>query len=73
MKDAEGNIIIVDWKRSEDIRFENDRCPLKPPLQHLTDCNYWLYSLQLNVYRYILETEYAMPVSDIFWRWCTRK
>ena len=25
----------------------------------LPDCNYWIYALQLNTYRYILETEYG--------------
>ena len=81
MRDVKGNIIIVDWKRSRQIRFENDRCSLKYPLSHLPDscrrscfsvfvplpdlscennmrvvkdCNFWLYSLQLAVYRHML-------------------
>ena len=65
MRDTEGNIVVVDWKRSKAIRFENDRGALKYPLQHLPDTNYWLYALQLNVYRYILESEYGMAVSSM--------
>ncbi len=65
MRDTEGNIVVVDWKRSKGIRFENDRGALKYPLQHLPDANYWLYALQLNVYRYILESEYGMAVSSM--------
>ena len=54
---------ILDWKRSKAIRFE---CPfrrLREPLGNLEECNGWLYSLQLNVYRWILESEYGIEVS----------
>ena len=37
MTHEKGNIIIVDWKRSRQIRFDNDRCSLKYPLSHLPD------------------------------------
>ena len=54
---------ILDWKRSKRIRFE---CPfrlLREPLGNLEECNGWLYSLQLNVYRWVLESEYGIEVS----------
>ena len=35
-----------------------------PPLEHLADCNGSLYALQLNVYRYILESEYNCDIGD---------
>ena len=60
--DRDGHIIIWDWKRSKQIRMDSDQ-QMRPPLDHLPDCNYWAYSLQLNVYRYILESEYSMHVS----------
>ena len=34
-----------------------------PTLHHLPYCNYFTYALQLNLYRYILETEYDLRVS----------
>ena len=40
--------------------------PLRYPLEQLPDCNFWIYSLQLNLYRYIVETEYAHDVSGMF-------
>lgn len=51
-------LYIVDWKRSKDIRTSNRfekgfRC-----LSHLDSCNYVHYSLQLNLYKYILESKY---------------
>ena len=53
-------------KRSNSIRFGNSFRSLKEPLQHLPDSNGWLYSLQLNTYRYILESEYSMRVSSMY-------
>ena len=54
--------MIWDWQRSKEIRTDN-RQQMLPPLQHLPDCNYFTYALQLNLYRYILESEYCLRVS----------
>ena len=35
------------------------------PLDHLPDTNYWHYSLQLNIYRRILEELYDITVSEL--------
>ena len=51
MRDEKGNIIIIDWKRSKGLKYENPHAALQYPLQHLPDTNYFLYALQLNVYR----------------------
>ncbi len=39
---------------------------MRPPLQHLPDCNYYHYALQLNLYRFVLESEYDYRVSGMF-------
>ena len=65
MMDPAGDLAIVDWKRSKNIRFEGDRT-LQDPLGHLPDTNYFLYSLQLNVYRYMLESEYGYRCSSMW-------
>jgi len=62
MRDSSNRIVILDWKRSRDIRFDNKFGHLKYPLEHLPETNYWLYSLQLNMYGYMLEGEYDMTV-----------
>jgi hypothetical protein len=36
-----------------------------PPIDHLPDTNYWHYSLQLNIYRRILEELYDVEVSEL--------
>ena len=35
------------------------------PLDHLPDTNYWHYSLQLNIYRRILQELYGVVVSEL--------
>ena len=60
------DIAIVDWKRCKNIRFD---CPFRrllPPLENLEECNGRLYSLQLNVYRTILEDDYGFNVTRMF-------
>lgn len=54
---------IPDYKTNSRIRFESYRHPitgqykmLLPPIQHMMDCSYSLYTLQLSFYQYILET-----------------
>ena len=63
--DANWKLVIVDWKRVRNLRSEGFD-PLRYPLDRMPDSNYWIYSLQLNMYRYILETEYAHNVSGMF-------
>ena len=63
--DANRKLVIVDWKRVRSLRTEGFD-PLSYPLDRLPDCNYWIYALQLNLYRYILESEYAFDVSGMY-------
>ena len=62
MQSPATGIIVVDWKRAREIKFENPFGHLQYPLQHLPDANGWLYCLQVNLYGYMLESEYEMTV-----------
>ena len=65
-RDAGGNFHLRDWKRSKKIRRKSfGKQKMKGRLSHLPDCNYSHYSLQLNLYRYLLETFYDMPISSM--------
>ena len=65
--DSDGHVVIVDWKRSKKIDMTNERGrKLRPPLDAVDDCNFELYTIQVNVYRHILETEYGMTVSQMW-------
>lgn len=49
------NLVMVDWKRSKKINDCNKFEQGYAPLEHLDSCNLNYYSLQLNIYRMILE------------------
>jgi hypothetical protein len=63
---SDGKFVIYDWKRSKEIKAENKFGSGLPPLEHLPDCNYWHYTLQLNVYKWMLETFYGLEVADLY-------
>jgi len=63
----DGTLSIYDWKRSKEIKRENKYATGVPPfLQHLPDCNFYHYSLQLNTYKALLELNYGVKVRDLF-------
>ena len=64
-KKPDGTFAIYDWKRSEDIKTVNTFQSGLEPLSHLPDSNYWHYSLQLNIYRFILQKNYDVVVSEL--------
>lgn len=61
----DGTLAIYDWKRIEEVKTENRFQSGLGPVSHLPDTNYWHYSLQLNVYRYILQKHYGEVVSEL--------
>jgi hypothetical protein len=61
----DGTLAIYDWKRIEEVKTENRFQSGLGPVAHLPDTNYWHYSLQLNVYRYMLQKHYGEIVSEL--------
>ena len=64
-KKPDGTLAIYDWKRAKEIKFDNPFQKMRAPLDNLPDTNYWHYSLQLNIYRRILEELYGVVVSEL--------
>ena len=65
-KNDDGTISIYDWKRCKEIeKTPKFKKYMKKPLKHFPDTNYWHYSLQLNIYKYILESKYNQTVKDM--------
>jgi hypothetical protein len=62
---SDDSYVIYDWKRSKEIKMENIFGTGFGPVAHLPDANYWHYTLQLNVYRYILQKYYGYVVSEL--------
>jgi ATP-dependent exoDNAse (exonuclease V) beta subunit len=64
-------MLILDWKTSKEIQDKDifktwkDTMGLpskaKPPIEHIEDCNFNHYSLQLNIYKRLLEEEKYYP------------
>ena len=63
---SDGKFVIYDWKRSKEIKSENSYESGLSPLEHLPDTNYWHYTMQLNVYKWILEKYYGLEVADLY-------
>lgn len=62
-----GHFIVADWKRSKALKRDNRwQKGCLPCTRHLDDCNFNHYSLQLHIYKRLLETRYDMPVSQCF-------
>ena len=61
-----GEIAILDWKRSKEIKKSNPFGKGLGVLSHMDDCNFSHYSLQLNIYRYLLEKNYGKKVVAMY-------
>ncbi|MBR3758097.1 MAG: hypothetical protein IKK62_06690 [Bacteroidaceae bacterium] len=67
-----GEFIIYDWKRSDKIvengiLIKNNKYGEKGnyPLEHLDNTPYYHYALQLSFYKYIIEQNYGIKISDL--------
>lgn len=63
------NIIeIYDWKRSKEIIKKSNfgKWMKGDILSHLPDTNFWHYSLQLNIYKAIIEAKYSKKVVGLY-------
>ena len=55
-------VILIDWKTTKNLRMENSYRQAKAPINHLDDCNYNIYALQLNLYKAIFEQQSGKKV-----------
>lgn len=56
---------IFDWKRTPEMKKENRWDSGLAPICHLDDCKFNHYSLQLNIYKFILEQKYEKTVKSL--------
>ena len=56
-KNKDGSLNIYDWKRSKEITTINrwNQFSTTPCIAELPDSNFWHYSLQLNIYKRIIQ------------------
>ena len=67
-ENEDGTLSIYDWKRCGDINAPHvtwNKFSSTEGITHVPDTNYWHYALQLNVYKYIVETKYNKTVTEL--------
>lgn len=61
-----GELYIIDYKTNKKYDKKSSfKNTLKYPVQHLEDCKHSIYSLQLNMYRYIIEKYTNIPCKGL--------
>jgi ATP-dependent exoDNAse (exonuclease V) beta subunit len=67
-ENPDGTLQIYDWKRCKEISYDSGfgKAATTPCISHFPDTNFWHYSLQLNIYKRILEVNYGKKVTDLF-------
>jgi ATP-dependent exoDNAse (exonuclease V) beta subunit len=66
LSNASGELVILDWKRSKEIKMENKYEKGIGPFACFDNCNLWHYTMQLNLYRHVLETRYGKTVLGMY-------
>jgi hypothetical protein len=63
----DGTLMIYDWKRVKSIEYEafGNATATSPHLPDVPNSNFWHYSLQLNTYKAILESQYGKTVTRL--------
>lgn len=59
-------VVLVDWKRTSILTTVGNMLYEHPLVNKYAKGNYWKYSMQLNIYREILEKNYGLHVIDMF-------
>lgn len=62
---APGIIDLYDYKTDAEIKFDNKYSSLKHPCSDLPDCNFSKYTLQVNLYRWIIEKNTQWKVREM--------
>ena len=64
----DGMLEIYDWKRCKQLEKATrwNKYGRHAAIEHLPDTNYWHYALQLNFYKYILESKYGVRVASMY-------
>ena len=62
-----GMLHVFDWKTNKKIAFKGYRGKkgIAPQTKHMPDCEYSIYSLQLSIYKYLLENFYGFKVESL--------
>jgi hypothetical protein len=64
----DGTVDLYDWKRSKEIKKQAFRSSdtANDPIDGYPNSNFWKYSFQLNLYKYMIEKNYGYKVRDMY-------
>jgi ATP-dependent exoDNAse (exonuclease V) beta subunit len=67
-ENPDGTIQIYDWKRTKGLEYEafGNKRAITPCISSFPDTNFWHYSIQLNMYKRILEAKYGKKVTGLY-------
>ena len=64
----DGSVLILDWKTNSEIKLENSFEKCLFPINHLDNCNFYHYALQLSLYQFLLSYAGYYPKDTKFKR-----
>ncbi|MEG0577360.1 MAG: PD-(D/E)XK nuclease family protein [Bacilli bacterium] len=65
-KDSD-TLVLIDYKTNKEIKFNSfNNKKMLYPIDNIEDCNYIHYSLQLNIYKYLIENYTSIKVKNVF-------
>lgn len=60
---------LWDWKTNKAFSYENEYNKMKGVLSHIDECDLEIYSLQLELYKYIIEKYTSIKLGDSYLVW----
>ena len=69
-----GGLVIFDWKTNKRLDYNSKfNNWMLDPISHLPECEFTTYSLQLSLYKYIIELETELKIEDCYIVWFNEK
>ena len=65
-ENEDGTLDLYDWKRSKHMELNNPYRKYSHVLKTIPDTNYWHYTVQLNLYKYVIEKGYGKQVKHMY-------
>ena len=64
------SLVIFDWKTNKKMNYSSKyQNKMLDPISHLDECEFSTYSLQLSLYKYIIELETKLKIKKCFIVW----
>ena len=68
------SLVIFDWKTNKKMSYKSKfKNNMLEPISHLPECEFTTYSLQLSLYKYIIELETKLDIKKCFIVWFNEK